>query len=88
MEVKSTITLQEFAQAMQALDLSSVPPERHKQAVAAHFFRVMTSTMADKAEAMAAAREREALARQARIRNDYGRTKDALRVTTGGIILP
>lgn len=88
MEVKSTITLQQFAEAMKALDLSGVPPERRKQAVAAHFFRVMTSTMADKSEAMAAAREREALARQARIRNDYGRSKDALRITTGGIILP
>jgi hypothetical protein len=88
MEVKSTLNLHQFANAMKELDLSSVPEHRRKQAVAEHFFAVMVSTLADSNEKMAALRERAALAERARRRSDHGRTKDGLRLSTGGIILP
>lgn len=45
--VPTKISANELGQAMGQLDLSSVPPHRHKQAVMEHFFRVMADNVMD-----------------------------------------
>ena len=54
MELPSTISLVDFAKAMQEQDLSHVPPEKRAQARYEHFVRVMFHSMsgADRAKAI------------------------------------
>lgn len=44
----SSMTLQEFGQAMSALDLSSIPPHGRKQAVLDHLAKIMIQKIHDR----------------------------------------
>lgn len=48
--VKADLTLREFAQAMQSLDLSGVPQEKRQAAVAEHFMDLMSRHITDPEE--------------------------------------
>lgn len=58
MEVKSNMTLQQFAEAMKALDLSSVPEEKRREAVVDHFWKVMIEGLKNSDRAAEILRER------------------------------
>jgi len=49
--LNSTITLPQFADAMKALDLSSVPQEKRAKAIMDHLMLVMASTVTDRSKA-------------------------------------
>lgn len=59
-EVKSSITLEQFAKAMRQLDLTHVAPHNRQRAVAEHFFKIMLETVTDPAERAKADFERAA----------------------------
>lgn len=63
MELPSTISLVDFAKAMQELDLSTVPPEKHAQARYEHFVRIMFHSMSG-ADRQKAVEHNMAIARQ------------------------
>lgn len=56
--LKSNLTLDEFAQAMQSLDLLSVPAEKRKRAIMDHLAGIMIESVYDRRAAveLAAAR--------------------------------
>lgn len=47
----SSITPTELGQAMQQLDLTSIPPHRRKDAIRDHLMRIMADTIHDKQKA-------------------------------------
>lgn len=56
-EAKTHITVQDFAKAMQQLDLSGVPEERRQYAIAEHVHKVLTESISDPAAKIAALAE-------------------------------
>jgi len=50
-QLPSTITPEQLGRAMKQLDLSSVPPDKRKWAVAEHLHRIMQDTLEDRTKA-------------------------------------
>ena len=48
----SSITPQELGQAMQQLDLTSIPPHKRKAAIRDHLMRIMADTIHDRSAAI------------------------------------
>ena len=62
--LKSNLTLDEFAQAMQSLDLLSVPAEKRKRAIMDHLAGIMIESVYDRRAAVELAAARIMRAKQ------------------------